>query len=162
MVRMPAPTGFSARRWQRIIDAAGRFLDRWADVASACGWIDLDIFGCHPDCPDARFDCMGIVLLLDRFEVVGVDEGGADVMTNNGVRQRFYRRPPPRARSACGSCNDDAPPRWPWCGGQQRVGDGCQLPRRQRRAQLVFGRSRHDCFDPPANHFNNRRWHELA
>jgi hypothetical protein len=94
MIRAPAPTGFSARRWQRIIDDAGCFLDRWADGAAACGWSDLDVFGCHPDRPDARIDCMGIVLLLDRFEVVGVDQAGADLM-NAGVRQRFYRRPPP-------------------------------------------------------------------
>jgi len=97
MIGAPTPTGFSDRRWQRIIDSAGRFLDRWAGVASACGWSDLDIFGCHPDRPDARFDCMGIVLLLDRCEVVGVDEAGADVVTNTGFPQRFSRRPLPAA-----------------------------------------------------------------
>ena len=28
MVAMPAPSGFSGQRWRRIIDPAGRFLDR--------------------------------------------------------------------------------------------------------------------------------------
>jgi hypothetical protein len=98
MVAMPAPTGFSDQRWQRVIDAAGRFLDRWAGVAAACGWSDLDVFGCDPNRSDARFDCMGIVLLLDRCEVVGVDEHGADLVTNSdGARLRFYRRPLPAA-----------------------------------------------------------------
>jgi hypothetical protein len=91
---MPAPTGFSAQRWQRIVDAAGMFLDRWADTAIACGWTDLDVFGCNPDRPDARFDCMGLVLLLDRCEVVGIDEAGADLVMNTGACQRFRRRPP--------------------------------------------------------------------
>jgi hypothetical protein len=43
---MPAPGGFSPERWQRIIDATGIFLDRWAADAIACGWSDIDIFGC--------------------------------------------------------------------------------------------------------------------
>jgi hypothetical protein len=35
--------------------------------------------------------------LLDRCEVVGVDENGADLVTNTGsARLRFYRRPLPR------------------------------------------------------------------
>ncbi len=38
----------------------------------------------------------GLVLLLDRCEVVGVNEHGADVVTNTDVRQCFYRRPLPR------------------------------------------------------------------
>ena len=92
---MPPPGGFSPGRWQRVVDAAGVFLDRWADTAIACGWTDLDVFGCHDTRPDARFDCMGLVLLLDRCEVVGVDEHGADLVTNTGATQRFRRRPLP-------------------------------------------------------------------
>jgi hypothetical protein len=86
MAAKPVPSGFSDLRWRCITDAATRFLDRWAVVAAACGWSDLDVFGCNPDCPDARIDCMGIVLLLDRCEVVSVDEHGADLVTNTGVR----------------------------------------------------------------------------
>jgi hypothetical protein len=94
---MGPPTGFSLGRWQRVVDAAGVFLDSWAGTAIACGWSDLDVFGCDPTRPDARFDCMGLVLLLDRCEVVAVDEQGADLMTATGARQRFRRRPLPAA-----------------------------------------------------------------
>jgi hypothetical protein len=92
LVTTPAPDGFSSARWQRIIDATGKFLDRWAETAIACGWSDLDVFGCDPDRPDARFDAMGLVLLLDRCEVVGIDEAGADLLTATGARQRYRRR----------------------------------------------------------------------
>jgi hypothetical protein len=92
---MSPPTGFSPERWRRIVDAAGRFLDRWADAAIAAGWSDLDVFGADPDRPDARFDCMGLVLLLDRVEVVGIDKDGADLLFETGARQRFRRRPLP-------------------------------------------------------------------
>jgi hypothetical protein len=95
LASMPAPTGFSPKRWQRIIDATGTFLDRWAAEAIECGWSDLDVFGCNPDRPDARFDCMGLVLLLDRCEVVSIDKGGADLVTATGARQRYRRRPLP-------------------------------------------------------------------
>jgi hypothetical protein len=93
---MPPPTGFWPERWRRVIDAAGRFLDAWSAEAIASGWSELDVFGCDPDRPDARFDCMGLMLLLDRCEVVGVDEHGADLVTSSGARQRFRRRPLPR------------------------------------------------------------------
>ena len=92
LCRMPAPTGFSQPRWNRIIDATDRFLGRWAHEAIGCGWTNLDVFGCHPDRPTARFDCMGLVLLLDRCEVVGIDPDGADLATVSGARQRFRRR----------------------------------------------------------------------
>jgi hypothetical protein len=92
---MPAPTGFSARRWQRIIDATGAFLDRWANEAARLGWNDLDIFSVNPDRPDARFDCMGLVLLLDRAEVIALDHEGATLRTQTGSELRYRRRPLP-------------------------------------------------------------------
>ena len=91
---MPTPSAFSPERWARIVDAAGAFLDVWAAKAIACGWTDLDVFGCDPDRPDARFDAMGLVLLLDRCDIVGLDEHGADlVFPPGGARQRYRRRP---------------------------------------------------------------------
>jgi hypothetical protein len=92
---MPTPTGFRPGRWHRIVDAAGVFIDRWAAEAARRGWTDLDVFGCNPDRPDARFDAMGLVLLLDRCEITSIDELGADLVTNTGARQRFRRRPLP-------------------------------------------------------------------
>jgi hypothetical protein len=89
---MPAPTGFSLARWQRIVDAVGVFIDRWAVKAIRCGWGDLDVFGCNPDRPDARFDAMGLAMLLDRCEVIAVDEGGATLRTASGSGLRFHRR----------------------------------------------------------------------
>jgi hypothetical protein len=92
---MAPPPGFSAERWQRIVDAAGVFLDRWAAAAIRCGWSDLDVFGADADRPDARFDCMGLLMLLDRCEIVGIDEGGADLIASPEARLRYRRRPLP-------------------------------------------------------------------
>src|SRR5947199_319748 len=77
--------------------AAGSFLDRWASAAITCGWSDLDVFGCDRDRPDARFDCMGLVMLLDRVEVAGIDPIGADLIARaGGAKLRFRRRALPR------------------------------------------------------------------
>ena len=95
MASMPAPAGFSPERWRRIVDATGTFLDRWAAKVIACGWSDLDVFGCDAAAPDRRFDCMGLVLLLDSWEVSSVDEAGADLVTETGAPLRYRRRPLP-------------------------------------------------------------------
>jgi hypothetical protein len=92
---MPPPSGFSAERWHRIIEATDAFLDRWGTDAARLEWSNLDVFGCHPAVPAARFDCMGLVLLLGRCEVAAIDRDGADLMTATGARQRFRRRPLP-------------------------------------------------------------------
>src|SRR5438874_3552914 len=90
---MPPPTGFSTERWHRIVDAAGGFLDRWAAEAIASGWSELDLFGCDPNRPESRFDCMGLLMLLDRMEIIGIDAGGADLRSHTGAMQRYRRRP---------------------------------------------------------------------
>jgi hypothetical protein len=38
---------------------------------------------------------MGLVLLLDRWEVSGIDEAGADLVTETGAPLRYRRRPLP-------------------------------------------------------------------
>ena len=55
----------------------------------------LTVFGCDPGRTAARFDAMGLVLLLDRCEVAAIDQDGADLVTVTGARQRFRRRPLP-------------------------------------------------------------------
>jgi hypothetical protein len=70
-------------------------LDAWGAEAAALDWSTLDLFGCDPEAPAARRDCMGLALLLERCEVVALDERGADLLTSGGARQRFYRRPLP-------------------------------------------------------------------
>jgi hypothetical protein len=94
---MPCPDGMPEARWARLIDDAGRFLDRWAARASALGWGTLDVWGCHPSAPRARVDCLGLVGLLDGTEVVAITTDTATVRTRTGARQTVRRRPMPGA-----------------------------------------------------------------
>lgn len=95
LAAMPPPTGFSPERWERLVRAAGKFVARWGADAARLGWSTLDVFGAHQGAPASRFDAMGLVLLLNRCEVVGIDQDGADVVTVTDARQRFRRRPLP-------------------------------------------------------------------
>ena len=38
---------------------------------------------------------MGLVMLLDGFEVIAVDDRGADLVSESGARQRYRLRPLP-------------------------------------------------------------------
>jgi hypothetical protein len=92
---MSAPAGFTPDRWQSVVDAAGQFIERWADEAVRCGWSEFDAFGAHDEAPTARRDAMGVVTMLGDRAIAAIDEHGADLITVSGARQRFSRRPMP-------------------------------------------------------------------
>ena len=97
---MPPPVGVWPERWQRIIDATGAFLDRWAGEAIRCGWSDLTCSAATPVRTAARFDAMGLVLLLDRCEVVG-DRPGRRRPGDRDRRAPALPPPAPAARYGC-------------------------------------------------------------
>jgi hypothetical protein len=82
---------FNPTRWQRVVDGALIFIDEWGAEAYRLGWTAEDILGLHATAPAARNDCKGIAWLLERGRVVAIDANGADIVTAQGSRQRFYR-----------------------------------------------------------------------
>jgi hypothetical protein len=86
------PGDFDPVRWQRILDGGLKFADQWGAKAYQLGWQADDIFGLHPTAPAARNDRKGIAWLLDRARVAALDGAGADIVTAQGSRQRFYRK----------------------------------------------------------------------
>lgn len=92
------PSGFDQERWRQLIDDGGRFLDRWAGTAAACGWSAADIFGLHPGAPAARYDGMGLVALIGGGEVVAVRSDAATIRhSGNNCLTYYLRRPRPDA-----------------------------------------------------------------
>ena len=81
------------RDWRQLIDDAGHFLDRWGAEASRLGWKPLDMFGVHPLAPAARYDVMGLALLIRGGEVVGLDERSATIRAPGGSLLTYLRRP---------------------------------------------------------------------
>ena len=111
---MPAPLDWPASAWERLNAALPAFMAAWAPQAAALGWDTLDLFGCHPQAPNARLDQQGLVLELHHVQVVAMSERSAAVVLNqqrNGRRMTYHRRDP--------AVLDGAVPIWGLVGAEQ-------------------------------------------
>ena len=89
---IPRPAAVTPRRWEQIIDDAGRFMDRWAAKAAALGWKTMDVFGCHDAKPDARLDAAGLVWLICGNEVVVIGPNAVILRTLSGATHTIRAR----------------------------------------------------------------------
>ena len=88
------PGDVPPRRWQRFVDDAGAFLDRWAAQACALGWSTHDLFGCDRDRPFARIDRAGLLWLLNGDRLVALSDNTATIETCTGSRHTWRRKSP--------------------------------------------------------------------
>lgn len=86
-----SPDWMMSNRWEMLLQDAERFLDRWSSTAQAMGWTALDLFGVHPNRSAARFDVMGLLLLLQGGEVIALTVEGASIRRPSGAILRFPR-----------------------------------------------------------------------
>jgi hypothetical protein len=76
-----------------VLDDGGRLLDTgWAQKAAALGWSALDVFGVHPLAPNARFDAMGLVLLILGGDVIDIKTDRAMIRNPAGNCLTYYLR----------------------------------------------------------------------
>jgi hypothetical protein len=96
------PPAWAARHpglWAALINAVGKFLDRWARQAAELGWDPEDLFGAAPAAPLARSDQQGLVFFLQGGrEVVAMTVDTASIRLPSGTVQTF-RRPHKNARA---------------------------------------------------------------
>lgn len=85
------PDWLTPDRWEMLLHDAGRFFDRWSSTAHAMGWTALDLFGVHSTRPAVRFDVMGLLLLLQRGEVIALTAEGASIRRPSGAVLHFPR-----------------------------------------------------------------------
>jgi hypothetical protein len=77
--------GVPTRRWLRLVDDIGLFLDSAFCVsAAALGWGPYDLFGCDGDRPFARIDQLGLLWLLNGGRLVALTSDTATIKTLNG------------------------------------------------------------------------------
>lgn len=90
----PPPGDFDQAYWSRVVKGATIFADEWTVAAYRAGWRAEEIFGLDEIKPAARHDRKGLAWFLsDGACVVALDAKGADIVTRQGSRQRFYRSP---------------------------------------------------------------------
>jgi hypothetical protein len=93
-----------------VVEDERRFLHQWGESAQRLGWTSADLFGLHtpPANPHpshsrlSRYDCTGLVWLLQGRPVVALTESTAAVQnpTGNVTTYRRYDKP------ALGPCGD--------------------------------------------------------
>jgi hypothetical protein len=101
-------------RWQQCVADAQRFLARWGDQAEALGWTARDLFGLHriPDKPHpsyrrlSRYDCTGLVWLLQGRSVVVLTADSAAIMNATGAITTYRKHNKP-ALGPVGDALDD-------------------------------------------------------
>jgi hypothetical protein len=108
------PNHISVVDWQHAVEDGRRFLATWGEQAEALGWTARDLFGLHevPDAPDAsyrrlsRYDCTGLIWLLQGAVVVDLTESTATICGHSGA-VTTYRRAGKPAFGPVGDSMDD-------------------------------------------------------
>ena len=77
--------------WQEFLADADRFFIRWGDGTELSYWTDADLFGVHPTAPSARYDAMGLLLLMRGGEVTHLRQDSAVIRGLSGV-SLVYRK----------------------------------------------------------------------
>jgi hypothetical protein len=94
------PDYLDADRWHRAIADGKRFVGLWGEQASALNWTNRDLFGLHkqPEQPHpsyrrlSRYDCVGLVWLLDGREVVALTADTATIKNQTTGTITVFRK----------------------------------------------------------------------
>ncbi len=89
---MPPHPDWTDDGWKTLQEDALRFLRELAGQAHRLGWDALDLFGTHRTAPTVRFDCMGLVVLLQGRPVVAITEDSAAIKAASSGTLTFRRR----------------------------------------------------------------------
>jgi hypothetical protein len=98
---MVPPESFSPEAWHQLLLDVDSFFQHWAGRAELRGWGDKELISVHPSAPAARFDAMGLLLLIRGGEVIELHDQWATIKSQRGSLLIYHK---------CGY--DDAVPLW--------------------------------------------------
>ena len=109
-----SPDHVEHTRWQQVVNDGRRFLAQWGEQAKALGWTARDLFGLHevPANPHpsyqrlSRYDCTGLVWLLQGHPVVALAEATAAIKSPTGNLTTYRRHNKPAYGPLGDSLND--------------------------------------------------------
>src|SRR6516165_10712162 len=88
------PVDVPLARWERFIEDCESFRRLgWANLAEACGWGPLELFGCDRERPLARYDHMGLLWFIQGRRLVALRADSATIDTLTGSLQTYPRMP---------------------------------------------------------------------
>jgi hypothetical protein len=97
MLASPPPDGVSQKFWRNTGSRVWCFLGLWGAKAFHCGWTATDIFGSHPMAPETRLDSMGLAVLIEANDIIGIDATAAQIAPPSGALLTYRKRPMPEA-----------------------------------------------------------------
>jgi hypothetical protein len=108
------PAYIDGGRWQQCVEDGRRFLTTWGEQAQSLGWTAEELFSLHqpPATPHpsyrrlSRYDCTGLLWLLQGSPVVALAEGAAAIESKTGVIT-VYRKHNKPGLGPLGDCLDD-------------------------------------------------------
>ena len=111
------PLYIDSADWEQAVGDGREFLARWGQQADALGWTAHDLFGLHPipERPVAsyrrlsRYDCTGLVWLLQGRHVVALTADTAAIQTESGGILAYRKNNKP-AYGPLGDSLDDMGP----------------------------------------------------
>lgn len=107
------PAHIEPTDWQQAVEDGRLFLATWGEKAEALGWTSAELFGLHtpPErpavtyCRLSRYDCTGLIWLLQDRPVIALTTDTAAIQTASG-RALTYRKHNKPALSAIGDSVD--------------------------------------------------------
>ena len=100
LLAMSRPGAWPEDRWTALREDAFAFLRDHGAEAARLGWDVLDLFGVDRRAPLARYDAMGLVVLLNGKRIVELHHDRAMIEDHQGQRTSFTRQPAPPSRVA--------------------------------------------------------------
>jgi hypothetical protein len=108
------PARIDPARWQQAVNDGQRFLAQWGEQAEALGWTARDLLGLHevPATPHpayqrlSRYDCTGLIWLLQGCPVVALTEATAAIKMPTGSVTTYRKHNKP-AYGPLGDSLDD-------------------------------------------------------
>jgi hypothetical protein len=93
------PDSIPAERWAQAVADAGYLVRELGAAPDRCGWTLADIFSAHRERPLARYDCMGLVLLLEGRKIGPIDQDQIAIRQPGGNSLRFRIRQMPTSET---------------------------------------------------------------
>ena len=108
------PDHVPVERWEQAVEDGKRFLAKWGTQAEALGWKSADLFGLAP-LPErphpsygrlSRYDCTGLIWLLQGRPVVALTEATAAIENPTGNITVYRKHNKPALRPVGDSLED--------------------------------------------------------
>lgn len=90
---MPPPQSIGEQQWYDLLKDMRHVASKWLDIALACGWSVMDLFGSPPRLR-GRVGLMGVAPLLKGREIESIDQNGIVIGNRLGPPNVFLRHSP--------------------------------------------------------------------